>query len=190
MRGKLTRTVFFGLFSLFTFLVLLFVANYSLRYIQIEFYSALVHFFNANIRVVIFISLLFMFSRMSDLFVMPVNLFSPLFKSVGAGVLIIFLSDILKFIISLSDNSFPWILKWINILTDPLVFVTAIIIFVVGYFKIIYQEITHKDGKYGSVETKPETKEEKLKRKNQIPVWIKFRSFVYKLRLKIKNRFK
>jgi signal transduction histidine kinase len=180
-KSKLTRTIFFGLFSLFTFLVLLLLANYSLRYIDIEFYTAIVYFFNVNIRVVILISLLFLFSRISELFLVPINLFSPFFKAIGAGMLIIFLSSILKFILQLGDTSFPFILKWINVLTEPLVLFVAGIIFVVGYFRILYRELMHSP--------KKEEKEEKRREeKKERPFLKKVEAVFDKLVLKIKQR--
>jgi len=179
-RDKLTRTIFFGLFGIVTFLVLLFLANYSLKFIPIDFYASIVYFFNSNIRIVILISVLFLLSRLSELFMMPINLFSPLFKAVGAGVLIVFLSNILRFIIALSSTPFLFILRWIDILTDPIIIIVAGMIFVVGYFKILYGEV------FSSSKKEVEKGEDDIiNLKSSVQ---KLKSFISKINLKIKQR--
>jgi len=143
-RGEFLRTVLFGLFSIIAFLVILWFANMVAASVSSAIFNSIVYFFNLNVWVIVTISFLFLFAKLSDLFMLPVNLFAPFFRAVGAGILIVFIFKALDFLASVLGIAFPISSEQFASVIVPIIFVLAVIIFIVGYLRILAGEFKYR----------------------------------------------
>ncbi len=122
--------------GLVVFLIVLGILNILAgTYVQAPTYLHIVAFLNANIGLLILISVLFLIGDLFGVLVFPMNLAGPIFGAVGAVFLVMFILRLLVLVGEITGNAFFALFAgWLTLPVYIIVFIIALIGGYIGLF--------------------------------------------------------
>jgi hypothetical protein len=156
-----------GLLGIFILLVVIFIANYFVDYINSDIYSKTIHFFNNNLVFLIMISLIAVISELFFSSFFPFILFSPIISSVVGIMVTVFMFRAFKFADDLTGMNLFIYAKSIDYFVYLAVFA---IVLISGYVLVFKRILEIEEDKKEQEELKAE-KERIQKKKVISPSW-------------------
>ena len=143
---SVTAVLFSRLIGFILFLIIIALLNFLVLYIDNITFTAVVHFLNQNIWIMILFSLLIAGGELFSVLTLPFNLPYPLFNAIGSLFLVKFLFNILSFVnnelINVSVPNIGITFKSLFIIIAAIVF---LIVLISGYVKILVQMYSNDD---------------------------------------------
>jgi len=174
--GSISKIVLSRVFGLVILLIVIWLANILIPYIDNSVYTQSVHFTNANLWLLIVIAIVFLIAEIIRVLEFPFNLPSPLFNAVAAMFLVKFLFRVFDFADSVMEIKVFGFLS--QFATSAYLLVLVIVIFA-GYISILIK----------APKEKSEKKEFKLKEEaSWNDVGANFRQMLYDIINRIRGR--
>jgi hypothetical protein len=133
MAKSVLHAILSGALGLVVFLVILFILNILTAIIPDYSFLLIVQFLNANLYLIILMSLFTFFAEVFHALEFPLNLPAPIFSAVGAMFIITFILKIFALLNPLTGGAISIDLGYLAIFIYVIVF---IIVFVAGYILI------------------------------------------------------
>jgi hypothetical protein len=141
------------------FLFLLYIANVLAVYIESPAYLGILNFINNNLVLLIVMSVVFLVGSIFDVLIFPFNLSAPIFNSIGAVLVVIFIHRMFLLLDTVTGQNISIVFTVLSFLIYPLVFLFVLVGGYISIFARLFSYSSYQSARHPSEQPKKKSQE-------------------------------